>query len=143
MFGGNYLVVRVDGDDGTGAALVELIVVGVLGFVLYATITHVVQHTWQYAWIHVIAAQLYYWTAIVPFFGIAIVWNIVSSLTPWDNLNLVLAILAVPVYALAALVVICASWMGLMALIRVPPLGGYLLPGLLSLCWAVIEWLFA
>lgn len=136
--------VVVEEDNSGYAALVGVALV--VGFLIFAgsLIDNILHHSHKYALVHVLAAKFYYWTTLVPIMGIPLVWNYVGSLTPWGNLNLVLSIIAVPLYCIAAFVLLVM----VLALPKAKiekwnPVIAYVLPAILSLSWAALEWLFA
>lgn len=124
-----------------------LLILGMIGTGIYygiEAIFAIVNAPGNYAWIHVISAHLYYYTIIAPAMGVMVVWNLATSLTPWGNLNFIIALIAVPTYIFLAIVLIIVGWLLIWKeFLRQSPGFIYLLPAMLSGLWEAGRWLFA
>lgn len=97
-------------------------------------------------------AALYYYTVYIPINWFGYVWTYLrnSSITPYENLNLVLSIVGTSIYGLILFLMYTFAAKGLSNFFNVSKKGAFkifLIPAFLALIWLtasyVLSWLFA
>lgn len=142
-FGEHYGYVRVQ-PDVTGLGVIMIIaLIGVAAFNLLEAAEQVMRNPGEHSWVHIFSTHFYYFTSIFPLKLIGWVWGAFTYLTPWDNLNFVLAILIVPISGLFYVMVLMVLWGMATRAIGLHPVFAYLLPSFLSGAWEGGRWLFA
>ena len=136
--------VRFAPDLSGHTAFVVLGVGGTALYYLFSEMASVIVNPGEYAWVHVVSTHFYYYTAFLPLKGILGAWEFGSRLTPWHNLNFILAILAVPIYLVVAIFALGIPWYAVTRrFCRINPVFAYSLPALASGIWAAGQWLFS
>lgn len=132
--------------EGQAHGMGVILWIALIGMAVYKTAVfgeQVMRHPGDYAYVYVFAAYFYAYTLVFPAVFVVSVMHFFGSLTPWVNLNVVLAWLSAPAYLLAALVLIAAIFQALGMALKTSALGLYMVPALIAGIWAGGAWLFA
>lgn len=123
--------------------LAGALIVGALGFYFGSTVLDMLDHPWQYSSVSVIAAYFYGLTVVMPVLFVMKVFVFLEQLTPFANLNSVLAWLGSAAYLILTAGVIIAAYQFAGRKLNKHPLTIFATPGLVALGWAAVRWAFS
>ncbi len=120
-----------------------LVLIGMGCYWTFNAMMAVLKSPGDYSYIYVVASYFYAYTAIYPAMFVVRVMDFFGWLTPWHNLNFVLAWIAAPIYLLFLYGIVAGLFQFLARASDTHPLGLYFVPAFLAGLWGGGTWLLA
>ncbi len=122
--------------------LVGILLIGGLVFWFGSYVIDVLDHPWKYSYLAVLASYFYGLSIILPMIFVVKVFAFLNDLTPFTNLNALLAWVGSAVYVVfaAAFIVLAYRWVA--KKLKTNAITLFAMPGLAALAWMAVRWIF-